>query len=99
MQPLSVIGSVEPRSNDAKKGRPYPWGFAECDNNAHCDLTTLTTSLFTVFRDELKEITEDALYEKYRTEKLEQDGNSAKKSAEKLIMQDHLASAAAATKN
>lgn len=92
MQPLSVIGSVEPRINDTKKGRPYPWGMAECENISHCDLSTLTTALFTVFRDELKELTEDALYEKYRTEKLEKGGsNGMKKSSEKLLMQEHLA--------
>ena len=90
MQPLSVIGSVEPRINDSKKGRPYPWGMAECDNPSHCDLSILTTSVFTVFRDELKEVTEDALYEKYRTEKLEKNENP-KKSAEKLIMNEQLA--------
>ena len=93
MQPLSVIGSVEPRINDAKKGRPYPWGMAECENISHCDLSTLTTAVFTVFREELKEVTEDALYEKYRTEKLEKTGASAsslKKSSERLVMQEHL---------
>jgi septin family protein len=63
---------------------------AECDNPSHCDLSILTTSVFTVFRDELKEVTEDALYEKYRTEKLEKNENP-KKSAEKLIMNEQLA--------
>lgn len=92
MQPLSVIGSVEPRLSDAKKARPYPWGIAECDNPAHCDLKTLTAAVFTVFRDELKEVTEDALYEKYRTEKLEDTGAiGLKKSTEKLVLQDRLA--------
>jgi cell division control protein 11 len=91
MQPLSVIGSVEPRINDAKKGRPYPWGMAECDNISHCDLSILTTAIFTVFREELKEVTEDALYEKYRTEKLEKDSNCNKKASEKIIMQEQLA--------
>lgn len=92
MQPLSVIGSVDPRPADGRKGRPYPWGMAECDNPAHCDLKTFTTALFTVFRDELKEITEDALYEKYRTEKLEQgDAISARKSAEKIVFQEKMA--------
>ena len=92
-QPLSVIGSVEPRINDAKKGRPYPWGMAECENSSHCDLSTLSTAVFTVYREELKEITEDALYEKYRTEKLEKGNNgiSLKKSAEKLVMNEQLA--------
>lgn len=92
MQPLSVIGSVEPRINDSKKGRPYPWGMAECENPSHCDLSSLATAVFTVYREELKEITEDALYEKYRTEKLEKgSSNNLKKSSEKLIMQEHLA--------
>lgn len=85
------MGSVEPRPAEGRKGRPYPWGLAECDNPSHCDLKTLNTALFTVFRDELKEITEDALYEKYRTEKLEQgDSISAKKSAEKIVFQEKM---------
>jgi cell division control protein 11 len=91
MQPLSVIGSVEPRINDAKKGRPYPWGMAECENISHCDLSILTTAIFTVFREELKEVTEDALYEKYRTEKLEKESNGNKKASEKIIMHEQLA--------
>jgi cell division control protein 11 len=81
MQPFSVIGSVEPRTNEGKKGRPYPWGFAECDNLSHCDLRTLVTALFTAYRDELKELTEDSLYEKYRTEMLEQEEGSGPKKA------------------
>lgn len=92
IQPLSIIGSVEPRLNDSKKGRPYPWGMAESENDSHCDLSILTTALFTVFRDELKEVTEDALYEKYRTEKLEKEENglSVKKSIEKKILKEKL---------
>ena len=92
IQPLSIIGSVEPRLNESKKGRPYPWGMAESENDAHCDLSILTTALFTVFRDELKEVTEDALYEKYRTEKLEkaENGLSSKKSIEKQILKEKL---------
>jgi len=74
MQPFSVIGSVDPLPHGAKKGRPYPWGYAESENLSHCDLKSLVTALFTVYRDELKEVTEDNLYEKYRTEKLEQPG-------------------------
>ena len=72
LQPFSVIGSVEPLPSGAKKGRPYPWGYAECDNPSHCDLKPLIAALFTLHREELKELTEDNLYERYRTEKLEQ---------------------------
>lgn len=68
--PFCVIGTVSPRSKDAKRGRPYPWGVVEVDNSGHSDFSLLKRTLLSLYRDELKEATEDGLYEKYRTEKL-----------------------------
>lgn len=66
--PLAVIGSSFPASS--KLGRKYPWGFVEVTDDANCDFNFFRQSLLQVFRDDLKETTEDSLYESYRTEKL-----------------------------
>ena len=74
--PFAVLGTVTPRSKEAKRGRPYPWGVVEVDNPTHADFGLLKRALLWLYRDELKEATEDGLYEKYRTEKLIGGGNN-----------------------
>lgn len=76
MLPFSVIGAVTPRPKDQKRGRPYPWGLVEVDNPMHCDFGALRRAILVAYREELKESTEDGLYERYRTEKLLHKGNS-----------------------
>lgn len=74
--PLSIVGNTFKlhESSDipdlSKRGRPYPWGTVEVDNPYHSDFGYLKKALLEVFRDDLKESTEDSLYEAYRTEKL-----------------------------
>ena len=53
-----------------KRGRKYPWGFIEIDNPRHCDFSSLRTVLFNSHLQDLKDITQNVLYENYRTEKL-----------------------------
>lgn len=68
--PFCIVGTITPRAKESKRGRPYPWGLVEVDNPIHSDFLQLKRALLYLYRDELKETTEDTLYEQYRTEKL-----------------------------
>lgn len=52
------------------RGRAYPWGTIEVDNESHCDFVKLRQMLIHTHMEELREHTNDVLYENYRTEKL-----------------------------
>lgn len=52
------------------RGRSYPWGTVEVDDEDHCDFVKLRQMLIRTHMEELKEQTNDVLYEKYRSEKL-----------------------------
>lgn len=52
------------------RGRSYPWGTIEVDDEDHCDFVKLRQMLIRTHMEELKEQTNDVLYEKYRSEKL-----------------------------
>lgn len=73
--PFAVVGSdkeVEnPTTGRKVRGRKYPWGVIEVDNEEHCDFVKLRSMLIRTHMEELKEYTNDVLYENYRTEKLE----------------------------
>ena len=68
--PLSIIGATFPHHTIGRRGRVYPWGFADSDDPEHCDLALLQRLLLECAWDELREETEDTFYESYRTEKL-----------------------------
>ncbi|CAK7895246.1 cell division control protein 3 [[Candida] anglica] len=71
--PFAVVGSTkEVKTLDGRvvRGRSYPWGVIEVDNEEHCDFIKLRQLLVRNFMEELKEHTSNVLYEKYRTEKL-----------------------------
>ncbi|KAM6502119.1 GTP binding protein [Amanita muscaria] len=70
--PFAVIGSEEVVEKNGKKvrGRDYPWGVAEVDNPEHCDFINLKKAILGSHLGDFKSITEDVLYETYRTEKL-----------------------------
>lgn len=75
--PFAVIGSTnEVQTADGRtvRGRLYPWGVIEVDNESHNDFVKLRQLLVRNNLEELKETTSDILYEKYRTEKLEKMG-------------------------
>jgi len=48
----------------------YPWGLVEVENSDHCDFLKLRTMLITHMQD-LQEVTHEAHYENYRSEKLQ----------------------------
>ncbi|KAI0164667.1 Septin-domain-containing protein [Xylariaceae sp. FL1272] len=71
--PFAVVGSNDEITNaDGRKvrGRRYPWGVIEVDNEEHCDFVKLRQMLIRTHMEELKEHTNNLLYENYRTDKL-----------------------------
>ncbi|KAK9776633.1 putative Septin-domain-containing protein [Seiridium cardinale] len=71
--PFAVVGANNEITNaDGRKvrGRRYPWGVIEVDNEEHCDFVKLRQMLIRTHMEELKEHTNNALYENYRTDKL-----------------------------
>ncbi|KHJ31938.1 putative p-loop containing nucleoside triphosphate hydrolase [Erysiphe necator] len=71
--PFAVVGANSEITNaDGLKvrGRRYPWGVIEVDNEEHCDFVKLRQMLIRTHMEELKEHTSNALYENYRSEKL-----------------------------
>lgn len=75
--PFAVIGStkeVETPDGRLVRGRRYPWGVIEVDNEQHNDFIKLRQLLIRNFLEELKESTANNLYENYRTEKLNKMG-------------------------
>ncbi|KAF4989462.1 hypothetical protein FDECE_14717 [Fusarium decemcellulare] len=71
--PFAVVGANnEITSADGRKvrGRAYPWGIIEVDNEEHCDFVKLRQMLIRTHMEELKEHTNNQLYENYRTDKL-----------------------------
>ncbi|KAF8632565.1 hypothetical protein AX15_001775 [Amanita polypyramis BW_CC] len=71
--PFAVVGSdkyVQTPDGRTVRGRAYPWGVAEVDNEDHCDFVKLRQMLVRTYMEELREYTNDVLYENWRTEKL-----------------------------
>ena len=71
--PFAVVGAnAEVQTPEGRKvrGRQYPWGIIESDNEEHCDFVKLRQMLIRTHMEELKEHTNNALYENYRSDKL-----------------------------
>lgn len=71
--PFAVVGSdktVATPDGRQVRGRAYPWGVVEVDNEEHCDFVKLRQMLIRTYMEELREYTNDVLYENWRTEKL-----------------------------
>lgn len=71
--PFAVVGSdsiVNTPDGREVRGRAYPWGVVEVDNEEHCDFVKLRQMLVRTYMEELREFTNDVLYENWRTEKL-----------------------------
>ncbi|KAJ3320647.1 hypothetical protein HDU76_000259, partial [Blyttiomyces sp. JEL0837] len=72
--PFAVVGSdreVDIGGGRKVRGRKYPWGVIEVDNEDHCDFVKLRQMLVRTHMEELKEYTNEVLYENYRSAKLE----------------------------
>lgn len=93
--PFAVIGSttdVHLPDGRSVRGRAYPWGIIEVDNEDHNDFIKLRKLLIRNNLEELKDTTSEVLYENYRTQKLlhmgiEQD-NSVFKEFDPLTKQE-----------
>ncbi|MCJ1313921.1 hypothetical protein MMC25_007601 [Agyrium rufum] len=75
--PFAIVGAnTEVTSPEGRKvrGRAYPWGTIEVDNEEHCDFVRLRQMLIRTHMEELKEETNNALYENYRSEYLTSRG-------------------------
>ncbi|KAF8740169.1 hypothetical protein AX14_008357 [Amanita brunnescens Koide BX004] len=70
--PFAVTGSEDMVEVNGKmvRGRAYPWGVVEVNNSDHSDFNQLKKAIFSSHLGDLKSLTEDVLYETYRTEKL-----------------------------
>ena len=71
--PFAVVGSdqeVETPDGRNVRGRSYPWGVVEVDNEDHCDFVKLRQMLIRTYMEELREHTNTVLYENWRSEKL-----------------------------
>jgi septin 7 len=71
--PFAVVGSdnvVQAPNGRMVRGRSYPWGVIEVDNEQHCDFVKLRQMLVRTHMEELRERTNDVLYEDYRSAKL-----------------------------
>jgi len=76
--PFAVIGSEEEVEIDGEpvRARVYPWGIVEVDNPHHSDFVRLRGAVLGSHLGDLKSLTEDILYETYRTEKLSRSAHS-----------------------
>ncbi|KAF5351936.1 hypothetical protein D9756_007663 [Leucocoprinus leucothites] len=70
--PFAIVGSEEEVVIDGEpiRARVYPWGLVEVDNPHHSDFVRLRGAIIGSHLADLKALTEDVLYETYRTEKL-----------------------------
>lgn len=71
--PFAVVGAnnqVQTADGRKVRGRRYPWGVIEVDNEEHCDFVKLRQMLIRTHMEELKEHTNNVLYENYRSDKL-----------------------------
>ncbi|TRY54729.1 hypothetical protein DNTS_031255 [Danionella cerebrum] len=74
--PFAVIGSSEEVQigNKMVRGRQYPWGVVQVENESHCDFVKLREMLIRVNMLDLREQTHERHYELYRRCKLEEIG-------------------------
>lgn len=70
--PFAIVGSndlVKTPDGRIVRGRAYPWGVIEVDNENHCDFVKLRQMLIRSNMEDLRELTQ-LRYEQYRTKKL-----------------------------
>ncbi|KAJ5153233.1 uncharacterized protein N7482_009711 [Penicillium canariense] len=77
--PFSIL-SPDPHSlasGEEPVGRRFPWGFADPYNAEHCDFVRLKDSVFSEWRSELREASRVIWYERWRTNRLNRNGQPA----------------------
>lgn len=89
--PFAVIGSEDEFEVDGQmvKGRKYPWGFVEVENDQHCDFRKLRSLLLRTNMLDLILSTNEIQYETFRSKMMSTPSDGAKKadpdSSEKII--------------
>ncbi|KAI9294449.1 Septin [Neoconidiobolus thromboides FSU 785] len=75
--PFAVVGGTEeyPVNGKLVRGRKYPWGVIEVDNEEHNDFVKLRQMLIRTNLEDLKDHTDTQLYEKFRSAKLLSQGH------------------------
>jgi septin 7 len=82
--PFAVVGSMQDVMIDGRRvrARQYPWGIIEVDNDAHNDFVKLRQMLVRSHMEDLKDITNNGIYEHFRTQKLSNGGATVEPSGE-----------------
>ncbi|KAJ1721451.1 Cell division control protein 11 [Coemansia erecta] len=72
MMPFAVVGCEEVVNEDGRpvRVRNYPWGMVQVDNDEHSDFDRLRYVLLNSHIGDLRDRTQNEIYELYRTEKL-----------------------------
>ncbi|QSS64075.1 septin, cell division protein Sep4a [Histoplasma capsulatum] len=70
-------------NNNGPIGRKFPWGFADPYNPEHCDFIKLKDTVFGEWRGELREASREVWYERWRTSRLNNNGNGPSGSSSK----------------
>jgi len=91
--PFGIVGSEDEIEIDGQlvRARMYPWGIVEVDNPKHSDFSRLRSALLNSHLADLKSLTDDELYETYRTEKLSRTMHPPEVISESSILPDELA--------
>ncbi|XP_032742585.1 septin-14 [Rattus rattus] len=76
--PFAVVGSMEEVKVGKRmvKGRHYPWGVLQVENENHCDFVKLRDLLLCTNMEDLKDQTHTQHYECYRSSRLQKLGFS-----------------------
>ncbi|KAJ3128599.1 hypothetical protein HK098_004025 [Nowakowskiella sp. JEL0407] len=77
--PFAVIGSeidVKNAAGETVRGRQYPWGVVEVENEAHCDFKKLRNLLIRTHMYDLISTTEELHYENQRSAKMVAEGRT-----------------------
>ncbi|XP_024600211.1 septin-14 [Neophocaena asiaeorientalis asiaeorientalis] len=74
--PFAVVGSTDEVKVGKRmvRGRQYPWGVLQVENENHCDFVKLRDVLLCTNMEDLKEQTHTWHYERYRCRKLQKMG-------------------------
>ncbi|XP_006201398.2 septin-14 isoform X1 [Vicugna pacos] len=74
--PFAVVGSMDEVKVGKRmvRGRQYPWGVLQVENENHCDFVKLRDMLLCTNMEDLKEQTHTQHYERYRCCKLQKMG-------------------------
>lgn len=75
--PFAIVGSnnlIKLDDGRFVRGREYPWGKIEIDNELHNDFIKLRQLLIRNYMEDLKDLTSNKLYENYRLNKLTKMG-------------------------